>query len=106
MSVDAKYKTTATASGGGRDGKTALADGTMSFDLVVPKELGGPDALSDVQGQFDEMPDWGDLATILGLGSPERIYSNAARLASASSPAETWPSGSSRARYLRFGKQP
>src|ERR1700753_2976855 len=42
MSVDAKYKTTATASGGGRDGKTALADGTMSFDLVVPKELGGP----------------------------------------------------------------
>src|SRR5580698_4010987 len=42
MSVDAKYKTTATASGGGRDGKPALADGTMSFDLVIPKELGGP----------------------------------------------------------------
>jgi osmotically inducible protein OsmC len=42
MSVDAKYKTTATASGGGRDGKTALADGTMSFDLVIPRELGGP----------------------------------------------------------------
>lgn len=42
MSVDAKYKTTATATGGGRDGKTALADGTMSFQLVVPKELGGP----------------------------------------------------------------
>ena len=42
MSVDAKYHTTATASGGGRDGKTALADGTMSFDLVVPNELGGP----------------------------------------------------------------
>src|SRR6202012_4827896 len=42
MSVDAKYKTTATASGGGRDGKTALVDGTMSFDLVIPKELGGP----------------------------------------------------------------
>jgi osmotically inducible protein OsmC len=42
MSVDAKYKTTATASGGGRDGKTALADGTMSFDLIIPKELGGP----------------------------------------------------------------
>jgi lipoyl-dependent peroxiredoxin len=42
MSVDAKYKTTATASGGGRDGKTVLADGTMSFDLVIPKELGGP----------------------------------------------------------------
>ncbi|OYW55077.1 MAG: organic hydroperoxide resistance protein, partial [Rhizobiales bacterium 12-68-15] len=29
MSVDAKYKTTATATGGGRDGKTALADGTL-----------------------------------------------------------------------------
>jgi Ohr subfamily peroxiredoxin len=42
MSVDAKYKTTATATGGGRDGKTALADGTLAFQLVVPKELGGP----------------------------------------------------------------
>ncbi len=42
MSVDAKYKTTATASGGGRDGKTELADGTLSFQLTVPKELGGP----------------------------------------------------------------
>jgi Ohr subfamily peroxiredoxin len=42
MSVDAKYKTTATASGGGRDGKTALADGTLDLQLVVPKELGGP----------------------------------------------------------------
>lgn len=42
MSVDAKYKTTATATGGGRDGKTSLADGTMSLQLVVPKELGGP----------------------------------------------------------------
>jgi lipoyl-dependent peroxiredoxin len=42
MPVDAKYQTTAIASGGGRDGKTALADGTMSLDLVVPRELGGP----------------------------------------------------------------
>lgn len=42
MSVDAKYKTTATATGGGRDGKTSLADGTMALDLTVPKELGGP----------------------------------------------------------------
>jgi Ohr subfamily peroxiredoxin len=42
MPVDAKYKTTATASGGGRDGKTALADGTMALQLTVPKELGGP----------------------------------------------------------------
>lgn len=42
MPVEAKYKTTATASGGGRDGHTELADGTMKLDLVVPKELGGP----------------------------------------------------------------
>ncbi|NEX62896.1 organic hydroperoxide resistance protein [Noviherbaspirillum galbum] len=42
MPVDAKYKTTATATGGGRDGKTALADGSMSLQLTVPKELGGP----------------------------------------------------------------
>lgn len=42
MSVDAKYKTVATAMGGGRDGKTALADGSMALQLVVPKELGGP----------------------------------------------------------------
>lgn len=42
MPVSAKYKTTATASGGGRDGQTALADGSMAFQLVVPKELGGP----------------------------------------------------------------
>jgi lipoyl-dependent peroxiredoxin len=42
MPVDAKYKTKATATGGGRDGKTSLADGTLSLQLVVPKELGGP----------------------------------------------------------------
>lgn len=42
MTVDAKYGTTATATGGGRDGHTALADGTLEFDLVIPRELGGP----------------------------------------------------------------
>ena len=42
MPVDAKYRTTATATGGGRDGKTSLADGTLSLQLVIPKELGGP----------------------------------------------------------------
>lgn len=42
MPVDAKYKTTATASGGGRDGKAVLADGTMALQLTIPKELGGP----------------------------------------------------------------
>jgi Ohr subfamily peroxiredoxin len=42
MPVNAIYKTTATATGGGRDGKTSLADGTLSFQLAVPKEMGGP----------------------------------------------------------------
>ncbi|NKL21801.1 organic hydroperoxide resistance protein [Rhizobium leguminosarum] len=42
MTVNALYKTSATAQGGGRDGHTALADGTLEFDLVIPKELGGP----------------------------------------------------------------
>ncbi len=42
MAVQVRYKTTATASGAGREGKTVLADGTMSLDLVRPKELGGP----------------------------------------------------------------
>ena len=42
MPVDAKYKTKAPATGGGRDGKTGLEDGTMALQLTVPKELGGP----------------------------------------------------------------
>jgi len=42
MSVDVKYRSTATATGGGRDGHSASADGTLAVDLKVPKELGGP----------------------------------------------------------------
>ena len=42
MPVDAKYKVSATAHGGGRDGRTVLADKTMDLQLTVPKELGGP----------------------------------------------------------------
>ncbi len=42
MPVNALYHTSATAHGGGRDGKTALDDGTLALQLVVPKELGGP----------------------------------------------------------------
>lgn len=41
MAVEEKYKTTATAGGGGRDGKAVLADGSMVLQLIVPKELGG-----------------------------------------------------------------
>jgi Ohr subfamily peroxiredoxin len=36
------YRTSATATGGGRDGHTALDDGSAQLDLTVPKELGGP----------------------------------------------------------------
>lgn len=40
MSVDVKYKTTATATGG-RDGHAATEDGTLDVQLSTPKELGG-----------------------------------------------------------------
>ncbi len=40
MSVDVKYKTTATATGG-RDGHAATEDGTLNVQLSTPKELGG-----------------------------------------------------------------
>lgn len=41
MSVDVKYTTRATATGG-RDGRSKTEDGTLDVKLVVPKELGGP----------------------------------------------------------------
>src|SRR6202046_5416651 len=41
MSVDVKYRTSATATGG-RDGQAATTDGTFSVQLAIPKELGGP----------------------------------------------------------------
>lgn len=40
MSVDVKYKTTATATGG-RDGTAATQDGSLNLKLSTPKELGG-----------------------------------------------------------------
>jgi lipoyl-dependent peroxiredoxin len=41
MSVDVKYRTSATATGG-RDGQAATSDGSLSVKLTIPKELGGP----------------------------------------------------------------
>jgi len=41
MSVEVKYKTSATAIGG-RDGRTRALDGKIDLQLAVPKELGGP----------------------------------------------------------------
>jgi osmotically inducible protein OsmC len=41
MTVDVKYTTRASATGG-RDGRAFSEDGTIDLKLVVPKELGGP----------------------------------------------------------------
>ncbi len=40
MSVDVKYTTSATATGG-RDGRAATEDGSLDVRLATPKELGG-----------------------------------------------------------------
>lgn len=40
MSVDVKYRTAATATGG-RDGRSSTADGAFDVKLSTPKELGG-----------------------------------------------------------------
>ena len=40
MSVDVKYRTTATATGG-RDGRARTEDGALDVKLATPKELGG-----------------------------------------------------------------
>jgi Ohr subfamily peroxiredoxin len=40
MSVDVKYTTQATATGG-RDGRSTTADGALDVRLATPKELGG-----------------------------------------------------------------
>jgi osmotically inducible protein OsmC len=42
MSVDVKYKTSATAVGG-RDGRIRTEDGKIDLQLAVPWELGGPE---------------------------------------------------------------
>lgn len=41
MSVNAIYKTSATATGG-RDGSARSDDGSVDVKLVIPKEMGGP----------------------------------------------------------------
>jgi Ohr subfamily peroxiredoxin len=44
MPTKVLYTISATATGGGRDGHTALTDGSFETDLVPPKELGGSGA--------------------------------------------------------------
>ena len=41
MTVDVKYTTSATSTGG-RDGHGRSADGALSVEFSIPKELGGP----------------------------------------------------------------
>lgn len=41
MSVDVKYRTEATATGGGRNGSATLASGMLSVVMATPRELGG-----------------------------------------------------------------
>jgi Ohr subfamily peroxiredoxin len=41
MSVSVKYTAAATASGGGRDGRTVLDGGALALSMVPPKDLGG-----------------------------------------------------------------
>ncbi|NBZ86669.1 organic hydroperoxide resistance protein [Stagnihabitans tardus] len=41
MTVDPKYFTEATATGGGRNGLAKLANGQLTVTLATPKELGG-----------------------------------------------------------------
>ena len=41
MTVDVKYSTSATATGG-RDGESRTDDGALAVKLAVPKEMGGP----------------------------------------------------------------
>ncbi|GAA4400295.1 organic hydroperoxide resistance protein [Tsukamurella soli] len=41
MSLDIKYTTEALSTGAGRNGHVRTADGTVDFQLAMPKELGG-----------------------------------------------------------------
>lgn len=44
MSIEPKYWTEATATGGGRNGLSKLADGKLTVTMASPKELGGSGA--------------------------------------------------------------
>ena len=52
MSVDAKYWTEATATGGGRNGLAKLADGKLTVTMTSPKELGGNGAGHNPEEMF------------------------------------------------------
>ena len=52
MSVDVKYWTEATATGGGRNGVARLADGKLTVTMASPKELGGNSAGHNPEEMF------------------------------------------------------
>ena len=52
MTVDPKYWTEATATGGGRNGLAKLADGKLTVTMTSPKELGGSGAGHNPEEMF------------------------------------------------------
>jgi Ohr subfamily peroxiredoxin len=52
MPAKTVYSTEATATGGGRDGKSATKDGALAVTLAVPKEMGGTGAGNNPEQLF------------------------------------------------------
>ncbi len=52
MPTKVVYSTEATATGGGRDGKSATTDGALAVTLAVPKEMGGNGAGNNPEQLF------------------------------------------------------
>lgn len=52
MPTKVVYSTEATATGGGRDGKSATKDGALAVTLAVPKEMGGTGAGNNPEQLF------------------------------------------------------
>ncbi len=50
--MDAIYTAIALATGDGRNGHAATEDGTLDFDLRVPKEMGGPGGATNPEQLF------------------------------------------------------
>lgn len=50
--VDIKYRTDATATGGGREGRSRTSDGKVDVTLTPPKELGGSGAGTNPEQLF------------------------------------------------------
>lgn len=52
MPTKVVYSTEATATGGGRDGKSTTKDGALAVTLAVPKEMGGTGAGNNPEQLF------------------------------------------------------